>query len=136
MQDRLMYVELKTGYRDNGPAWIGRARFSKSGRTVYFNGLALARLGGQGISGNHFDIKTREEYWISGVKKDGRDRHSCGGGKVMIDRNVVDEYLQLIDSDTLDMSRFELRDDFVETNAAELHRLENLPLQNSNDHDD
>jgi len=28
-----MYIELKTGYQDNGPAWIGRVEFSQSGRT-------------------------------------------------------------------------------------------------------
>jgi len=33
----ILYIELKTGYSDNGPAWIGRVRYSKSGRTIYFN---------------------------------------------------------------------------------------------------
>lgn len=33
-----MYVELKTGYHDNGPARIGRARFSRTGRTIYYQG--------------------------------------------------------------------------------------------------
>ncbi len=125
MQDRLMYVELKSGYQDNGPAWIGRAYFSKSGRTVYFNGLALQRSGGQGGSGNHFDPTTGEEYWVSGIKKKGRDRHSSGSGKVMIDRNVVGEYLKLIGRESLEHSRFEVCDDFVETDVAEFHRLEN-----------
>jgi hypothetical protein len=31
-----MYIELKTGYQDNGPAWIGRVKFSKTGQTIYF----------------------------------------------------------------------------------------------------
>ncbi len=34
----LRYIELKTGYNDNGPAWIGRVKLSGSGKTIYFNG--------------------------------------------------------------------------------------------------
>ena len=37
----LKYIELKSGYNDNGPAWIGRVQQSRTGRTVYFNGMAL-----------------------------------------------------------------------------------------------
>ena len=37
----LKYIEQKTGYADNGFAWIARVKLSKSGRTVYFNGKAL-----------------------------------------------------------------------------------------------
>jgi hypothetical protein len=47
----------------------------------------------QGIAGNHIDLETREEYWVSGVKKNGTDRHWAGGGTIQIDENVVDEYL-------------------------------------------
>ena len=32
----LRYVELKTGYHDDGPAWIGYVTASRSARTVYF----------------------------------------------------------------------------------------------------
>ena len=39
----LHYIELRTGYRDNVPAWIGRVRMSRSGQTVYFNGKAFKR---------------------------------------------------------------------------------------------
>ena len=76
----LKYIERKTGYADNGPAWIARVRLSKSGRTVYFNGKALKRTGGQGIPGNHRDIETGDEYWVSGVKKRGVNRHWAGSG--------------------------------------------------------
>ena len=37
----LRYIELKSGYNDDGPAWIGYVKLSRSGRTVYFNGRAL-----------------------------------------------------------------------------------------------
>jgi hypothetical protein len=39
-------------------------------------------------------IETREEYWISGPKKNGEDRHWAGSGKVEIDEDVREEYLR------------------------------------------
>jgi hypothetical protein len=53
------YIELKTGYDDNGPAWIGRAKRSRSGQTVYFNGCTFKRAG---LRGTYIDRETREEY--------------------------------------------------------------------------
>ena len=41
MKSELKYIELKSGFGDTGLAWIGMAEFSKSGRTVYFNGKLL-----------------------------------------------------------------------------------------------
>ncbi len=69
--ERIMYVELKDG-GDSGPAWIGRVRFSKTGRTLSYRGHTLQRA--RCIAGgNHVDQATGEEYWVSGVKKDGTD---------------------------------------------------------------
>src|SRR6266508_3330305 len=93
--DRLMYVELKSDRSDRGPAWIGRVRTSKSGRTIYYRGLTLRRH--QGVAGNHVDVTTGDEYWVSGVKKDGTDRHWAGGGPVEIDPDVLDEYLAYVE---------------------------------------
>lgn len=93
MKAELIYVELKTGYSDNGPAWIGNGFYNRTRKTVYFNGNVLCRS--QGISSNHIDLETGEEYWISGVKKNGTDRHWAGGGTIEIDESVVDEYLTL-----------------------------------------
>jgi hypothetical protein len=75
MEDQIVYVELATGTNHDGPAWIGKASRSKTGRTLYFNGRALQRLVRPGIAGNHYDIETGEEYWVSGVKKNQQDRH-------------------------------------------------------------
>lgn len=94
MKDRLMYVELKTGYSDNGPAWIGLASFSRTGETIYFNGLSFLK-GGRGNEGNYLERFSGDYYWISGVKKDGKDRHWAGGGKIKIDKIVVSEYMEL-----------------------------------------
>lgn len=90
-----MYVELKTGFNDNGPAWIGRVRFSKSGRTIYYRGLTLRRNPSRGAAGNFLDAETGEEFWVSGVKKNGQDRHWAGSGPVEIDEDVRDEYRRL-----------------------------------------
>lgn len=65
----LMYLELKSGYNDNGPAWIGYVNASKSGRTLYWNDHAFQKY--NGIGANYVDIETGDEYWISGVKKRG-----------------------------------------------------------------
>lgn len=91
-----MYVELKTGFSDDGPAWIGRVRFSKTGRTIYYRGRTLQRKGWGGGPGNHVDVDTGEEFWVSGVKKDGSDRHWAGRGPVHVDDDVRDEYEQLV----------------------------------------
>ena len=93
MTGELIYVELKTGYGDNGPAWIGKGFYNRTRKTVYFNGHVFCRR--QGISGNHIDLETGEEYWISGVKKNGTDRHWAGSGVIEIDESVIEEYLAL-----------------------------------------
>ena len=127
MKPELKYIELKTGFGDNGPAWIGMAEFSKSGRTVYFNEKALKNSNAQGIAGNYYDIESGDEYWISGIKKNGTDRHWAGGGKIMIDRNVVELYLSQVDFNSLDKNRFELVD-ILPTDKQKFAELENQKL--------
>ena len=95
-RERLMYIELKSGHGDSGPAWIEKVRYSKSGRSIHFRDIELLNIGGRGISGNHVDVETGEEYWVSGVKKNRLDRHWAGGGEVAIDPTIKDEYEQLI----------------------------------------
>ena len=106
MQSAMKYVELKSGYSDNGPAWITRVAFSKSGQTVYFNGHALFRCNCG--SGNHIDTETGEEYWVSGVKKVGTNRHPCGKGKIAVQRDVLEEFLAWTCKKTLDITLYEL----------------------------
>ena len=127
MKPELKYIELKSGFVDTGPAWIGMAEFSKSGRTVYFNGKALKNSNAQGIAGNYYDIENGDEYWVSGIKKNGTDRHWAGGGKIMIDRNVVDHYLSLVDFNVLDKKQFELTD-IIATDKQKFAEIENQKL--------
>jgi hypothetical protein len=89
---------LKTGYNGNGPARIGRVSFSRSGRRIYYGGKTFARISGGGASANYYDVNTREEYWISGVKKNREDRHWAGSGPVEIDDDVREEYERLVDT--------------------------------------
>jgi len=80
----LRYIELKSGFSDNGPAWIGYASQSKTGRTPYFNGRGLMKLKGQRrgeAGGNYTDMQTGESFWISGVKKNGEDVIGLDRGK-------------------------------------------------------
>lgn len=71
---RIVYMELESGYRDDGPARVGRVTFSKSGRSLYYKGRRFERIRKGGVRGNYVDVETGEGYWISGVKQDERLR--------------------------------------------------------------
>jgi hypothetical protein len=122
-----MYVELKSGQSDKGPAWIGKAFFSKTGRTIYFNGLSFLK-GERHSEGNYLERFSGDSYWISGIKKDGKDRHWAGGGKIIIDKDAVSEYLQITGLSKLASGAFEI----VELNnnppIDEFHSIENRKI--------
>jgi hypothetical protein len=89
---RIMYIEDKSGGL-NGPARIGRVSFSKSGRSLQYNGRTFQSLGGAGFKANYFDAETGDHFWISGPRKDGCDRlHEGSARPVDIDPEVSDEY--------------------------------------------
>lgn len=95
MKSRIMYIELKThpgGHDDRGPARIGRVAFSKSYRTLYYQGKRFQSAQCTASCGNYHDLDTGDTYWISGPKKNGSDRHPCGGGPVEIDDDAREEY--------------------------------------------
>ena len=115
MSTHLLYVELKSGFSDNGPAWIGRGEFTRSRSTVYFNGLALRKA--QGVGSNYSAVETGEAYWVSGVKKNGMDRHRLGSGKVFIDESAVGDYLAFRGLENLP------------THGYEVVRLNNVPAK-------
>lgn len=124
-QTVLRYIELKTGYHDDGPAWIGYALLSKTGRTLYFNDRALgAENGGEA---NYVDLETGERFWISGVKRDGSNRHWAARAKVpvQIDRRALEEFRALTGLDRLNPKEFravDLEDRFP---TARIRALEN-----------
>lgn len=90
--NRIMYIEQKSGSDGRGHARIGRVTFSKSGRTLRYGNKSFQSCRGQGISANYFEVETGDEYWISGPKQNGQDRHWAGGGMVHVDEDVVEEY--------------------------------------------
>jgi hypothetical protein len=96
MKQEVLYIENKSSGH-TGQAWIGLAETSKTGQTIYFNNKAFKKLKVTGISGNHFDIETGEEYWISGIKKSGKDRHKYGSGIILIDEKCIEKYKSIVD---------------------------------------
>ena len=93
---RLMYLENKSAAGDSGEARIGWVTFSKTGRSIYYRGRTFQRLKGGGVRGNYFDVESGDEYWISGVKKAGTNRHPSGSGDVLIDDDARAEYEKLV----------------------------------------
>jgi hypothetical protein len=123
MKPQIKYIELKSGYSDNGPAWIGLVSFSKTGKTVYFNGQAFGK--GHQMRGNYFDIETNEEYWISGVKKDMTDRHWAGGGMIYVEQRILADYLDIIEQTSLDKRKYEIIEVQTEVQTEYFHEIEN-----------
>lgn len=87
---RIMYIERKAGEL-TGEARIGRVTYSKSKKTIYYDGRAFQSLKG-GYKANYYETETGEEYWISGPKKDGTDRLYGERIPVEIDEDTREEY--------------------------------------------
>ena len=90
----------------------------------------LMKLKGQrrGESGgNYIDMETGESFWVSGVKKNGKDRHWAGSGKVLVEAAAIAEYLETIQAKTLDTSRCEVTNSICQTDIKRLSRLANSP---------
>ena len=94
-QKRVMYIEQKTDGERNldhrGPAVIAEVTLSKHGRRIAYRGKSFSRIKRGGVYGNYRCLEDGNEYWISGVKKDGTNRHWAGGGPVTIE--VSDDQL-------------------------------------------
>jgi hypothetical protein len=96
-----MYIENKSGSSPGsdpglaGPARIGRISFSKTGRSLYYNGKTFRSLSGMGFKANFYDVDSGEHYWISGPKKNGEDG-LYGPRPTPIDPDVREEYWTII----------------------------------------
>ena len=88
---RIMYIENKSGGLAGGDARIGRVSFSKTGSTLYYKDLAFKSLKG-GYKANYYELETREEYWISGPKRNGSDRLYGERVPILIDEDVREDY--------------------------------------------
>ncbi|MCG8698535.1 MAG: hypothetical protein MI922_10815 [Bacteroidales bacterium] len=91
MNTRIMYIEQKAG-NITGEAMIGRVKFSKTGKTIYYNDLAFQSLKGNGFNANYVEVDSGDEYWISGCKRDGKDRLYGERLPIVIDEDVREEY--------------------------------------------
>ncbi len=90
-----MYIENKSGHL-GGAARIGRVKFSKTGKTLYYRDLTFRSLRGMGFKANYLEIDSKEEYWISGPKKSGRDRLYGERVPIEIDADERKEYWEKI----------------------------------------
>ena len=89
---RIMYIENKSASL-NGAARIGRVTFSKTGKSISYGGRTFQSLKGRGFKSNYFDIDSGEKFWISGPRKDGKDRlYPESSLPVEIDPDVAEEY--------------------------------------------
>lgn len=88
MEDQINYIEFKGGSL-TGPGRIGPVSYSKSGATLHYNGRSFRSIKG-GYKANYFDVKTGEEYWISGCKRAGDD--TLYPGFIDIDEDVREKY--------------------------------------------
>lgn len=126
MKKELLYVELTTNYNHDGQAWIGYGQFNRTRKTVYFNGRILGK--GRSSVGNYVDIISGEECWVSGVKKNGEDRHWAGHGKIHIDKTAIKDYLKQINEEKLPSNKF-VEVEFNNTPNIELaSKIENQKL--------
>ncbi|HYP51895.1 MAG TPA: hypothetical protein VEQ42_00040 [Pyrinomonadaceae bacterium] len=87
---RIMFIEHKGHDGVVGPARIGRVTFSKTGQSVWYRGRILHTMKGRGFKSNYVDEETREEYWISGCRKDGMD--ALYSTAVEVDDDAREEY--------------------------------------------
>ena len=91
-----MYVELKTGFNDDGPANIGWVGRSKTGHTLYYGDLVLRTLKGEEQNGYFVDDATGDMYWVSSVKRGRLDRYPAGTGEVTVDDDAREKYDSII----------------------------------------
>ena len=75
--------------------------------------------------GNYVDMETGESFWVSGVKKNGEDRHWAGSGKVLVEAAALSEYLKTIGARTVDGSRCEITTTIRQTDIKRLSQQAN-----------
>jgi hypothetical protein len=89
-----MYIERKAG-NVTGNARIGRVIFSRTMRSMYYDGKEFAKVK-DGFKHNCIEIETGEEYWISGCKANGDDTLYGSSKPISIDEDVREEYWTII----------------------------------------
>lgn len=125
MKPIIKYIEHKPAeLSDRGDAWIARVWPSSSGKTLYFNDMALKRC--SGIDSNHYDLVSGEDYWISGVKKRGSNRHWAGGGPIYIEQSIVDWYYKYVEK--ADFYELKVIPDLPKPDISKFEKIENKKM--------
>lgn len=88
-RSRIMYIESKAEGL-NGPARIGRVFFNRTGCTLRYRDKEFQKA--NGFKSNYYEVTSRDEYWISGPRRDGTDRLYVSNIPVDIDGDVREEY--------------------------------------------
>ena len=85
-----MYVEARRPDGGVRFARIARVRFSKSGRSIHFEGREFLGVG----RGEYREVESGETWWFSGPRRDGNDRggNRPGSFPIEIDEDVRREY--------------------------------------------
>ena len=104
------------------PDWVNLREYQEAAIKAWRD------AGGQGILGNYYCSETRDEFWVSGVKRRGGDRHWAGGGSIMVDERVLQDYLELRGWSELDPRSFRVVTGIKDTDVSKFHDLENKPL--------
>lgn len=86
-----MYIEIKTNGL-HGTGRIGRVTFSKAFKTIYYQNRILVKARGIPLKANYYDVKTLQDFWISGPSKEGGD--ALFPARIEIDEDVRLEYWQ------------------------------------------
>ncbi|MDX2253489.1 MAG: hypothetical protein NW202_14470 [Nitrospira sp.] len=73
-----------------GPARIGWVEIKNRGKKLIYKDKIFLSLRGGGFKANFYETATRDEYWISGCSRDGRD--ALYNTNVEIDGDAAEEY--------------------------------------------
>ena len=86
---RVMWIEDKSGGLA-GPARIGWVEVKNGGKKIVYGDQTFLSLRGGGFKSNFYDVSTKDQYWISGCHRDGKD--ALYNTNVEIDDDALEEY--------------------------------------------
>ena len=92
---KVLYGENKDGDIDRVEGRIGWVTLSQSGKSIYYRDRALKKAIGGDIRGNFNDENTGEEYWVSGIKLRGSNRHWAKPVAIEIEDDAQEEYKRI-----------------------------------------
>ncbi len=61
-------------------------------KAIHCGGKTYQTLRGAGFKVNYFETERKDEFWISGCKKDGADRNYGERVPINIDEDIQEEY--------------------------------------------